>query len=175
MATIQVRIAKDGTLAYRCRVQRRGYPVQSATFPTKQEARRWGQMVEGEIATGRHFAPKPTPMTFAELLVKYQAVIQPQKAPMTQRDQASTLQYWHRVLGHKLLSEITPRDLAEQRDVLLQTKKASTVVHQLRVLSAVFTAAVKDFAVLDTNPMFKVKMPPQPQGRVRYLSHDERE
>ncbi len=175
MATIQVRIAKDGTLSYRCRVQRRGYPLQSATFPTKQEARRWGQMVEGEIATGRHFAPKPTPMTFAELLVKYQAVIQPQKAPMTQRDQASTLQYWHRVLGHKLLSEITPRDLAEQRDVLLKTKKASTVVHQLRVLSAVFTAAVKDFEVLDTNPMFKVKMPPQPQGRVRYLSHDERE
>jgi len=114
-------------------------------------------------------------MTFAELLVKYQAVIQAQKAPMTQRDQASTLQYWHRVLGHKLLAEITPRDLAEQRDVLLKTKKASTVIHQLRVLSAVFTAAVKDFAVLDTNPMFKVKMPPQPQGRVRYLSHDERE
>jgi hypothetical protein len=55
------------------------------------------------------------------------------------------------VLGHKLLAEITPRDLAEQRDVLLKTKKASTVVHQLRVLSAVFTAAVKDFGVLDTS------------------------
>src|SRR5262245_24276987 len=65
------------------------------------------------------------PMTFAELLVKYQAVIQAQKAPMTQRDQASTLKYWYRVLGYKPLSEITPRDLAEQRDVLLKTKKAS--------------------------------------------------
>jgi hypothetical protein len=111
------------------------------------------------------------PMTFAELLVKYQAVIQAQKAPMTQQDQASTLKYWHRVLGHKLLSEIIPRDLAEQRDVLLKTKKASMAIDQLRVLSAIFTAAVKDFAVLDTNPMFKVKMPSQPQGRVRYLSH----
>lgn len=111
-------------------------------------------MVAGEIATGRHFAPKPAPMTFAELLVKYQAVVQTQKAPMTQRDQASTLRYWYRVLGHKLLLEITPRDLTEQRNVLLKTKKASTVVHQLRVLSVVFTAAVKDFAVLDTNLTF---------------------
>ena len=175
MGTIQIRKAKDGTLSYRCRVQRRGYPVQSATFPTKQEARRWGQMVEGEIATGRHFAPKSTPMTFAEFLVKYQAAIQPRKTPMTQRDQASTLKYWHRVLGHKLLAEITPRDLAEQRDVLLKTKKTSTVLHQLRVLSAVFTAAVKDFAVLETNPMFKVRMPAQPQGRIRYLDDSERE
>jgi integrase len=175
MATLQVRTAKDGTRSYRCRVQRRGYPVQSATFPTKQEAQRWGQMVEGEIATGRHFAPKPTSMTFAEFLVQYQAVIQAQKTPETQRNQASTLQHWHSVLGYKLLSEITPRDLAEQRDVLLKTKKASTVVHQLRVLSAVFTAAVKDFAVLETNPMFKVMMPSQSQGRVRYLSREKRE
>src|SRR5262245_27266459 len=84
MATIQVRKAKDGTLSYRCRVQRRGYPVQSATFPTKQEARRWGQMIEGEIATGRHFAPKPSPMTFAEFLVQqYRAVIQAQKTQET--------------------------------------------------------------------------------------------
>src|SRR5262245_48708143 len=109
MATIQVRTTKDGTLPYRCRVQRRGYPVQSATFPTQQEAQRWGQMVEGEIATGRHFAPKPTSMTFAEFLVPYQAVIQAQKTPETQRNQASILQYWRRVLGYKLLSEITPR------------------------------------------------------------------
>src|SRR5215467_14531978 len=55
-----------------------------------------------------------------------------QKTPETQRNQASILQYWRRVLGHKLLSEITPRDLAEQRDVPLKTKKASTVVYQLR-------------------------------------------
>ncbi len=114
-------------------------------------------------------------MTFAEFLVQYQAVIQAQKTPETQRNQASMLQYWRRVLGHKLLSEITPRDLAEQRDDLLKTKKASTVVYQLRVLSAVFTAAVKDFAMLETNPMFKVKMPPQSEGRVRYLARDERE
>src|SRR5262245_10971618 len=90
-------------------------------------------------------------------------------------DEATLFQYWRRVLGHKLLSEITPRDLAEQRDVLVKTKKASTVLHQLRVLSAVFTAAVKDFGVLETNPMFKVRMPAQPQGRIRYLADGERE
>jgi len=38
-----------------------------------------------------------------------------------------------------------------------------------------FTAAVKDFGVLETNPMFKVRMPTQPQGRIRYLDDGERE
>ena len=129
----------------------------SATFSSRKEYLRYASVIEGQIADGRHFAPKPTPMTFAEFLVKYQAAIQPRKTPMTQRDQASTLKYWHRVLGRKLLSEITPRDLAEQWDVLPKTKKASTVLHQLRVLSAVFTAAVKEFGVFDANPMFKVR------------------
>jgi len=175
VATINTHRAKDGTITYRVRVQRKGQPVMSATFSSRKECLRFASMIEGQIAEGRHFAPKSTPMTFAEFLVKYQAAIQPRKTPMTQRDQASTLKYWHRVLGHKLLTEITPRDLAEQRDVLLKTKKTSTMLHQLRVLSAVFTAAVKDFAVLETNPMFKVRMPAQPQGRIRYLDDSERE
>jgi integrase len=50
-----------------------------------------------------------------------------------------------------------------------------TALHKLRVLSSVFTAAVKDFGVLDSNPMFKVRLPAQPQGRVRWLTDDERD
>jgi integrase len=113
-------------------------------------------------------------MTLAEALVKYRAVIQPHKAPSTQRDQASALKYWQRVLGHKVISEITPKDLAEQRDILLSWMKPGSVLHKLRVLSAVLTAAVKEFELIDTNPMLKVKTPPQPQRRVWYLSDDER-
>jgi len=39
----------------------------------------------------------------------------------------------------------------------------------------VLTAAVKEFGVLDANPMMKVKMPAQEQGKVRWLTDDERE
>jgi integrase len=174
MATMNTHRAKDGTLTYRVRVRVKGQPTQTATFPSLKDAKRWATMMDGQVAEGKHFPSKPTPMTFAELLVKYQAVIQPQKAPMTQRDQASTLKYWRKVFGHTLIAEITPRDLAEQRDVLLARMKPGTVLHKLRVLSSVFTAAVKDFGVLDSNPMLKVRMPAQPQGRVRWLTDEER-
>src|SRR5438132_13221022 len=78
------------------------------------------------------------------------------------------------MLGHKLIGDITPQDLRQCRDALLKTHTASSVILILRTLSAVPTAAVKEFELIDTNPMLKIKMPAQPQGRVRYLSHDER-
>jgi integrase len=175
MTTIQRRLAKGGTVSYRVRVQRRGYPVQSATFANKADALRYGQMIEGQIAEGRHFPTKPQPLTLAELLVKYMAECLPRKAPSTQHDDQWYLNYWKKTLGHKLIADITPRDLCQCRDALLKTHKASSVIRILRVLSAVLTAAVKEFEVLDTNPMSKVKMPPQPEGRVRYLRGAERE
>jgi integrase len=114
-------------------------------------------------------------MTLAEVLERYQAVCMPRKAPQTQHDEVWYLHYWKKTLGSRLITEITPKELSQCRDDLLTTRKASSVLRILRTLSAVLTACVKEFEVLDTNPMGKVKMPSQPQGRVRYLSDEERE
>jgi hypothetical protein len=37
MATINTHRAKNGTITYRVRIQRKGQPVISATFPTRKE------------------------------------------------------------------------------------------------------------------------------------------
>src|SRR5437867_12797055 len=55
MATINIHKAKDGNLSYRVRIQRKGRPVQTATFSTLKEARKWATMIEGQIIEGRHF------------------------------------------------------------------------------------------------------------------------
>src|SRR5437879_5651449 len=113
MATIQRRRAKDGTPSYRVRIQRKGQPVISATFPTRKECLRYASVIEGQIAEERHFTPKPTPMTLAEVLVKYTAECLPRKAPQTQHDEVWYLNYWNKTLRHKLLSEITPSALSQ--------------------------------------------------------------
>ena len=55
MATIDKRIMQDGTVAYRVRVRRKGYPQQVASFTKLSDAKKWGQMMEGSILRFAHF------------------------------------------------------------------------------------------------------------------------
>jgi hypothetical protein len=44
MATINPHRSKDGTLTYRVRVRMRGQPLQTASFPSLKDARKWATM-----------------------------------------------------------------------------------------------------------------------------------
>jgi ribosomal protein L15E len=55
MAMINVHKAKDGSITYRVRVRRKGERIQTASFPTRKEAKRWATMIEGQMIEGRHF------------------------------------------------------------------------------------------------------------------------
>ena len=46
MAAMNVHQAKDGTKPYRIRVRRKGRPVQTASFPSMPDARRWASLIE---------------------------------------------------------------------------------------------------------------------------------
>jgi hypothetical protein len=54
MPTINMPQAKDGSKTYRVRVRVKGQLVQTASFPTLKDARKWTTMSEGEILAGRH-------------------------------------------------------------------------------------------------------------------------
>src|SRR5216684_2240528 len=106
MPTIDTRKAKDGTISYRVRVQKKGYPTQTATFPTLRDARRWGAMVEGQIVEHRHFPTKDA-HTLSDLITRYADDVLPRKRPETQRREAYILAFWRQRLGQKLLTDIT--------------------------------------------------------------------
>ncbi|MFQ5875578.1 MAG: site-specific integrase, partial [Dehalococcoidia bacterium] len=55
MATIERRPQRDGALRYRVKIRVRGAPLQTATFPTLAEARRWAHIQEGAIRERRYF------------------------------------------------------------------------------------------------------------------------
>src|SRR5262245_2171992 len=105
MATINAHTSKTGQTTYRVRVQKKGYPTQTATFPSLREARRWATMIEGQIAEGRHFPQKST-HTLSELITRYIADVMPHKT--------STNQRW-RPLCNALLVTSTPHRHASIR------------------------------------------------------------
>lgn len=136
MATINIHKAKDGNLSYRVRIQRKGHPVQTATFSTLKEARKWATMIEGDIIAGRHFPNKKPKHTLNELLDKYTQEIMPRKTPETQLSHHSVISFWRERLGHKLLTDITKADVLEHTHTLKE--KAPATIHKyLRSLAKI--------------------------------------
>src|SRR5262245_33921448 len=102
MASINIHRAKDGTVTYRVRVRLRGAPVQTASFPTRQEASQWAKLRTAEVVTGKHF-PTKTRHTLAELLDRYTTDVLNRKAPRTRKREGYLSAFWQKRLGYKLL------------------------------------------------------------------------
>ena len=77
MAAINVHQAKDGTKTYRVRVRRKGPTVQTASFPSMQDARKWATMIATEIIAGKYFPASKPKHTLSALLDRYVQEIMP--------------------------------------------------------------------------------------------------
>ena len=175
MATIDKRVMQDGTVAYRVRVRRKGYPQQVASFTKLSDAKKWAQIREGAVLEGRRFqTSKAKKHTLADLIDRYIREVLPQKRPSTVPDQARQLHWWQTHLGNCLLADITPALVVEHRNILTQGRTNATVVRYLAALSHAFTIAVREWQWCEDNPVGKVSKPREPRGRVRFLSEDER-
>ncbi len=182
MAYIQERQNKNGTANYRVQVRLKGYPVQSATFARKTDAKKWAQQIEAAMREGRHFkTTEAKKRTLGELINRYIRDILPNK-PKSQKKQTGQLNWWKEQIGDYALAEITPALIAEQRDNLFQgqtvrkkPRSSATAVRYLAALSHVFTIAIREWGWLENNPVSRVTKPKEPRGRVRFLDDKERE
>ena len=200
MANINKRIASDGGVSYQARVRLKGFAEQAATFERLTDAKKWVQNTEAAIRDGRHFKTTEAKRhTLGELVDRYLRDVMPNK-PKSEAHQTRQLNWWKARIGTYTLADVTPSLLAECRDKLasgmlddgsmtrqvkqssrktktlpVEPRSPSTVLRYMAALSHAFTVAVKEWGWLDSNPMLKVTKPKQPQGRVRFLSDDERE
>ncbi len=112
-------------------------------------------------------------MTKLKDLIKiYISDILPRKKPQTQKMQKIQLAFWSKHLGKKEINEIKPLDIIQTRS-LLKVSDASKNIY-VAALRHVFTIAVKEFGLADSNPLLKVSNLKNPRGRVRFLSDEER-
>ena len=177
MATIDTRKGPDGKVVYRARIRRKGYPIQTGTFPTRNEAKKWITITEGAIFEKRHFHVKEsTKHTLGDMIERYVSEILPQKSRNTIANQKQQLTWWNSHLGRSFLNDISPSIIAEYRDTLLKQQKSnSTVRRYLFVLSHMYTVGIREWDWIEDNPALKVSKPKEPRGRVRFLSEEERE
>lgn len=182
MAYIQERKNGDAQITYRVQIRLKGFPIQTATFERKTDAKRWAQQTEAAIREGRHFKTSAAKKhTLAELIDRYIRDVLPTK-PKSLKKQTAQLNWWKEQIGSYALADIAPSIIVEQRDILLhgQTirkaqRSPATVVRYLAALSHAFTIAVKEWGWLESNPIAMITRPKEPRGRVRFLSDDERE
>jgi integrase len=172
MATIQKRPGRNGAVRYRVQVRLQGQAI-SSTFATKATARQWATQVESGIQRTHHTAVV-VQVTLGELLQRYRHEVLPHKRQGTQANQAHHLDWWTEALGLWPMADVTPARLGACRDALAQTRAPGTVNQYMRTLSHAFSVAVNEWIWLETNPMRRVRLLPEPRGRVRFLADAER-
>lgn len=184
MANIQQRVAKDGRISYRVQVRLKGYPVQTATFARKTDAKDWAQRTEAAIREGRHLPPNEAKRhTLGDLVDRYIEHLE-RKRPQAVKKHRQMLGWWKEEIGAYSLANVTPALIAEKRDALLAENLGSddeprfrapaTANRYLAAISKAFTVAVREWHWLSENPLRRVQKEAEPQGRVRFLSDDER-
>lgn len=180
MASIQKRIWIDQEgkqrTSYRAQVRKRGFPPVTATFERKTDADKWAGETEADMRRRRYFPQHEAERhTLADLVTRQLDAVKIDR-PHDHDRQRVILGWWKEKLGEYTLATITPELIGRHRDEL-QTKEGlapGTVNRYLSALGKAFSNAVKEWHWLPDNPLRRVNKKPEPRGRVRYLSDDER-
>ncbi len=181
MAYIQERKNKNGTIGYRVQVRLKGYPLKTATFSKKTDARRWAQKVETKLRENRHFPDwKKETRTLGEAIDKYLNEGHHKQIKDFKKQEAHLL-WWKKELGVVSLNQLTPFLIAERRDYLLAShtfkhrpRSPSTVARYLSSLSAMFSTVCKEWGWIESSPLKNLTFPKENKGRTRFLSPQER-
>lgn len=180
MASIQKRTWTDNEggqrTSYRVQVRRRGFPPVTATFERKTDADKWARETESDMDRHRYFPQHMAERhTLADLIDRQLEGVKVDR-PHDYERQRVLLEWWKAKLGAYTLDAITPALLTQHRDMLQTERKFSngTVNRYLTMLSKVFNNAVREWHLLNDNPVARVSKKTEPRGVVRYLADEER-
>ena len=139
----------------------------SKVLRTKREAQDWAVRQEVLIDEGKEVRPS---MTLSEAVDRYELEILPRKRTrwnsrgseiyvlgLIRQDELSKTQ----------IADITPQDLVAWRNRRMESVVASSAQRYMNTLSSIFTAAEKDWGLIDANPMRKVRRPSPAKARTR--------
>jgi integrase len=186
-----------GAVSYRVQVRVKGKSAQSQTFPNVKEAKAWAASLESAAREDRNYPNLRARRTkFSDLLKRYRESAMKDMPEDAQSKREQHLAWWAERFAGKTLSEITPDLIAEARDALaagtwtrgkLQTSKGkeippkeytrsgATVNRYLATLGHLLGVAMKEWQLIDRNPVHSISKKKEARGRVRFLSDEERD
>ena len=198
MASIQrIKSPLTGEISYRVQVRVKGRPTESKTFSNQQRAKAWAKTVEGAIEEGRDLPHRRAARTpFDGLVARYRDSFLKDSLVANKEAREQHLAWFAKRFVGLTLAEITADRVAEARDALAaesftRAKKrddehgnliapkeykrsGSTVNRYLATLSHMYTLAVREWRLLDRNPVREITKRKESRGRVRFLSDEER-
>ncbi len=173
MAYFRKRQGKKG-IRWQAVIRKGGRRSQVATFRTKGEAEEWANEVELAISRGKYLpSHEAKRRSVRDLLERYKETEIPKKRD--QRNPARQADFWIKRLGNLKLQELTRAAIVEVRDELAKERAPSTVNRYLALLSHACTIAEREWEWMESNPLRKIGRLQEANGRVRYLSDDERD
>jgi len=173
MATIE----KRGPYQYRVRIRRKGYPEQIKTFETMGKAKKWSRLVESKMDRGVFVSMvEAESTTFEECLSRYMREKTTNKKGWRQERTRIKKMQQH-PLASRVMASIRSKDIAEYRDARLScssVNSATTVLHELKIISHVFNTARKEWGMEGLiNPVEGIAKPAPPRPRDRRLESGE--
>lgn len=197
MASIQrIRSPLTNVISYRVQVRVRGHAAQSASFPNRREASHWAASIETALREGKRFAHlRGQRIAFETLVTRYQDEFLKQISPAGRSQRIQHLKWWACRFAGLPLADITPVRISEARDDLAKEsytrgrqktvdgkitfpkeykRSGATVNRFLATLSHMFSLALKEWHMVDRNPVRDISKKKESRGRVRFLSDAER-
>jgi len=199
MASIQRVVSPlTGEVAYRVQVRRKGRPQESASFPNRKEAVAWAESLESAIREGRHFPHAAAKRTSFDALAKeYIETVSSEFGAKERLTRERQLGWWAQQFAGLSLADVTPDRISKARDQLAAEtfsrgrprkrprtgelippkefkRSGSTVNRYIAALSHALSFAVKERRLLQRNPVSDIRRKPEPRGRTRFLSDDDR-
>lgn len=170
-------ILKRGPYQWQVKIRKRGWPKQTRTFETYEDATRWARKIEAEMDDGIFVSRREAEATtLDEALDRYLREKTPHKKGAAQ--ETNRIRTFKRsFLAPRFLSTIRSTDIANYRDQrLAEGKSPYTVNNELIILSSLFNVAHREWGMESIdNPVAKVSRPKMPRGRDRRLSPGEEE
>jgi hypothetical protein len=166
MGSIREVIKKDGTTSYHAEVRIKGCSPQRDSFRTRTLAKKWIQDIESAVPDGRHFRTSESKRhTVKDLIDRFIKEWIP-KDPQYQQKKISYLLWWREALGHLMLADLTPAQIAACRDKLLSEttcrksqRSGSTVNRYLASFSKAIGISIREWGWIQENPMSKISKP----------------
>jgi integrase len=183
VASIQKRtwIDKKGRqcTSYRVQIRRLGFPDVTKTFKRKTVADKWATATETDIDRRTYFPQHEAERHTVGDLVDRQLETIKVNRPHDHPRHEAILEHWKERLGAYTLATPSLSDLIGRERDRLQVEYGlapATVNRYLASLSVAFSNAVQEWKWLphSMNPMPSVTKKPEPKGRVRFLSDEER-
>ena len=163
----------QGKALWHVRLWHNGRERRFGAFPNKTEAREFYEEAKKSQRDGQFFPERYQKGGYEAVATVIDRYLETAKTKKAYRDEQFFGRWWKAWFKDQRLNAITPERIEEARQELLQQGRAPGRINRYHAwLRHVLNVAVRA-GKIPSNPATKLTMLPEPEGRLRYLSHEE--